>query len=337
MIVKNCDKCGNMIHTGKYFGGNCIFCNSKAAVVTQKSMSYVDTMIDSCERELKNGNYEAALQMYDINIEKFPNISSLYWGRFLAKNRMNSDFLVLANGLNFVDDEDFIAAYHFADKDEKICFDKLKTCRNEILDKLVDTIRKKEKEAIISTDVKNVQKKTYAELQELSKDLSEKMQILSQIEISLKNKITDCEATVFCLRSIVDNTVNNISGIRNEINGKSEVSNEKTLDYRVSMKKNLDISRDALMKISRLQDNKMFQEYKALEKQKDEAESKVYHVIDEIDSLNEKMSELLAQINNIKTDYSAAEEEAEKVRFSKAISLLGKDTVLKICYETLKQ
>ena len=335
MYVYKCKNCGNYIHLGKSCGSVCIYCGAQYDCEEEVS-TYLDTLIEECEVSLSSVDKKKAVALYDTCIERFPNVSRLYWGRFLACNACSSDKQLLSHGVDFDNNSDYLLALHFGDDSEKKCYEKLANCRKMMKDSIVKELQNGKKQEIFNTGIEEMQKSTHKEIDSLYDLLVLKMQALEDAERKLRNKKADCMALVNSNQQLVNIAMEKLEKKHSEVAGQKEI---ETTDFK---RHKIDIERDAQVivlagaSVKELNNLNLFREYKILEEERDDKEKEVKLVMERIENVSMKMNNLLADIEKIKKKYSDAIKKAETCSFSDATSLLGNDKMIAFLSRTLQ-
>lgn len=110
MNICVCSSCSKKILVSKVLDNKCYACGTRCNVDIENSGTYLEGVIEECEKELFAQKYSRAMELYDKYIELFPNISTLYWGRFMASNSSCNVEQLLKQGIPFEESSDYQVA-----------------------------------------------------------------------------------------------------------------------------------------------------------------------------------------------------------------------------------
>lgn len=323
MNICVCSSCSKKILVSKVLDNKCYACGTRCNVDIENSGTYLEGVIEECEKELFAQKYSRAMELYDKYIELFPNISTLYWGRFMASNSSCNVEQLLKQGIPFEESSDYQVAIHFASDNEKECYEYIAQKRREIAQKLVDELEIMKKTAIRGTGIEAIQKETMQELNVLRMELSKKMADLDISEKYLRDKTADCDAQINSGKEIIDSSVSKIEKCKSQINGKRECEDDEFQRFMIEIKKNAAVCDSVWGKTSHLSTTKFFVDRDSCINRQKTAESALNSVINSIENINTKMEKLLLEITQITKRYTSASNQTRKSGFSEAVSLLG--------------
>lgn len=333
MMVCKCNYCGNYIHIKRGNEQKCIYCDSSIEIEEINDDTYVGMRIGECEKEL--GNFKA-LEMYDECIEKFPNVSRLYWGRMLARHSCKIDRQLLSQGINFLEDPDYMLACHFATDEERACYEKLANCRAWMLSVILSELAMNEKSQIRQTGIENVQTETASEIKKLSAELDHKMAELDFIEKQIRDLQTDCMVNVISNRSAIDYTVDSIDKYKTQINSQKEIENDEYKKLSVELEKLLYICGRANTDIKNTQHSDNYKSLQQLQQDQVVAQRNVDDVISQIEEVDEQMRNIISKVAVIRDKHKKASDMAKSTSFADASSLLGSEKMNVILIKALK-
>lgn len=323
MNVCVCSGCSKKILATKGYDNKCFMCGTIHKIEDDDNGTYLEMVIKECEKELLSQNYSRAMELYDKYIELFPNISTLYWGRFMVANSCCNVEQLLKHGVSFEDNPDFQVACHFANDDEKECYKYLSRTRNEIANRLIGELEVMKKSSIKNTGIVNLQRETLQELNELREELSTKVDGLDFSEKNLRDKTADCSVQINSGKKIVDSSVEKIKKCKSQIMGKTECEDEEFHRLIVEMQRSSVVCDSICEKISHLNATSLFLDRDDCKDKQKTMEKSVVKVINDIESVDARMEKLLAEVAQIIKRYKSAISLAEKNSFSEAASLLG--------------
>ncbi|GFI04175.1 hypothetical protein IMSAGC005_03027 [Lachnospiraceae bacterium] len=333
MIVYKCNTCGNYVHVGKGYETKCIYCDSSIEVEEISDDTYVGMCISECENALGSTH---ALEMYDNCIQKFPNISKLYWGRMLARHSCKVDKQLLSRGVYFLEDADYLLACHFATDEERACYEKLANCRATMMSFILSDLELSQKNQIRQTNIESIQAETASEIEKLKAELEQRMSELDYIEKQIRDSKADCMVTVISNRGAIDYTVNSIDKYKQYINSQKEIEDDEYKNTSIELEKLLYICGEAN---SEIQNTQYCQEYKKLQQlQQDQvvAQKAVEAIINQIEEIDERMRNVISKVALIKNKYKKASNMAKNTSFLDASSLLGSEKINIIFLKALK-
>lgn len=323
MNVCVCSGCSKKILVAKGYDNRCFMCGTRQKIDSEDNETYLELVIKDCERELFSQNYSRAIELYDKYIELFPNISTLYWGRFMAVNSCCNTEQLLKNGVSFEDNPDFRVACHFASDDERECYEFLSRMRNEIAKRLISELEVMRKSSIKNTGIENLQRETLQELNALREELFSKVGSLDFAEKNLRDKTTDCLAQINSGRNIINSSVAKIEKCKLQIMEKNECEEDEFHRLIIEMQSSAAVCDSAWEKISHLNATSLFLDRDDCKDRQKTMEQSVTKVINDIRSVDEKMEKLLAEVTQIIKIYKSAISLAGKKSFSEAATLLG--------------
>lgn len=333
MIVCKCNFCGNYIHIERDTTLKCMYCDSPVDTEYDSEESYVEMRINECENALGSSK---AVELYDECIERFPNISRLYWGRMLARHSCKVDKQLLSHGVNFNEDSDYILACHFATDEERLCYEKLANCRDRMMSAILMELVMNEKEQIRQTGIKQAQADTASEIEKMRADLELKISELDFIEKQVRNLQTDCMVGVISNRKAIDYTVDSIDKYKSQINDKKEIENDDYKKISIEIGKLFYICQRANNDIKNTQH---IDEYHALQQLKQDqtvAQRNVEAIISKIEEVDESMRNIISKVAVIKDKHKKASDAAKNTGFAEASSLLGSEKMNMILIKALK-
>lgn len=333
MMVCKCNSCENFIHIERGNEQKCIYCDSPIDIEVIDDDTYMGMRIVECEKEL--GNLKA-LEMYDECIEKFPNVSRLYWGRMLARHSCKIDKQLLSYGVNFKEDPDYILACHFATDEERSCYEKLALCRDWMLSVILSELVLSEKSKIRQTGIENVQAETSLEIEKLRAELAQKMVELDFIEKQIRDMQIDCMVGVISNRKAIDYTVDGIDKYKTQINSQKEIENDEYKKFSVELEKLFYICERANADIKNTQHLDNYKSLQQLQQDQVIARRNVDDVISQIDEVDEQMRNIISKVNVIRDKHKKASDMARNTSFAAASSLLGSEKMNVILVKALK-
>lgn len=333
MMVCKCNSCGNYIHIEKGNEQKCIYCDSPIEIEEMNDDTYVGMRIGECEKEL--GNLKA-LELYDECIEKFPNVSRLYWGRMLARHSCKIDRQLLSHGINFLKDPDYMLACYFATDEERSCYEKLANCRDWMLSLILSELVLSEKSQIRQTDIEKVQTETASEIEKLRVELEHKMAELDFIEKQIRDLQTDCMVNVISNRGAIDYTVDSIDKYKTQINSQKEIENDEYKRLTVELEKLFYICVSANTDIKNTQYSDNYQLLQQLQQDQVVAQRNVDDVISQIEEVDERMRNIISKVIVIRDKHRKASDMARSTSFADASSLLGSEKMNVILVKALK-
>lgn len=332
-MVCKCNSCGNYIHIERINDCKCIYCGSLVEWGSANEDNYVEMKLSECERAL--GSIDA-LEKYDDCIEKFPNISRLYWGRMLARHSCEKDKQLLSLGVNFQEDSDYILAYHFANEEERLCYTKIANCRDVMRDAILSELMVKEKEQIRQTDIENIQARTASKIEILRAELERKISELDFIEKKIRDLQTDCMVIVISNRSTIDYAVDSMDKYKTQIYDQKEIENDEYMRLQVELGKLLFICEMANDDINNLQYYDSYQSLQQLKQDQVVAQKDVEDVISQIEIVDESMRSIISDVFEIKDRFKKAADATKNTGFTEASSLLGLEKMNIILSKALK-
>lgn len=328
MIVKICNSCGKRVHVGSYYGNICMFCDSE--VKFEEPDTKVYEAVIKCE-EILVGRVEMSMEnfIFYINslIEKYPQVSALYWLRMLAKNRCSNDMYLLEKGIRFTDNADYFAAYDCADDNERLYYNSLAKIYETLQEQLFKELNIKKQSEINSTGIQQKQKEIYEKLFELTSELSKQMEEFSLTEMLLKDRISDCEAYYESLRVITESAEYKISNISEEINKKSEITDEGKSEQLSLILKNFKASEFTLSKAREFENSETYKEYIALLTQCEEEKKSIDNLTNRINKLDSEMKKIITDVEKIKKKYEDIVKYSKTSDYSKMAYVLGNSKI----------
>ena len=336
VVVIHCSNCSRYIHAGKYFGEACIYCGMELVFFSEEKNSLLMEAINSGESELPLGKFSAAVKKYDEFIDKFPNISMLYWGRFLALHECKNDLELIINGVVFDTDPDYVNATRFANDTEKECYTTLAQTRNNIAKLVLSSLASVENMELVDTGIVVANKKAISEINELQNTITRQLSELDLIEKGIRDKVADCDVLVGIGKSRINNHVSRLAAIKDEINNLSEATDTETENYITEMYLSLTVCTNEWKAIQELSNNHCFIEYTSLLKQQKAAEQSINTTIQHINQVNDRLSQLIYTITSIKERHNEARIDIEKGSFEKAKKLLCGDMFEQISRKYVK-
>lgn len=333
MMVCKCNSCGNYIHIESGNEAKCIYCNSPIEIEVISDDTYMEMRIRECEKEL--GNIKA-LEMYDECIEKFPNVSRLYWGRLLARHSCKVDRQLLSHGVNFKEDPDYRLVCHFATDEERSCYEKLAYCRDWMLSVILSELALSETNQIRQTGIENTQIETASEIEALRADLDQKMAELDFIERQIRDLHTDCMVNVISNRKAIDYTVDGIDKYKTQINSQKEIENDEYKKLSVELEKLMYICGKANTDIKNTQHSDSYKSLQQLQQDQVVAQRNVDDVISQIEEVDERMRNIISKVVVIKDKHKKASDMARNIGFADASSLLSSEKMNAILVQALK-
>lgn len=323
MNVCICGGCSKKILVSKGYDSKCFVCGNINRIEEDDNETYIEMVIKECEKELLSQNYGKAMVLYDKYIELFPNISTLYWGRFMAANSCCTMEQLLKRGVSFKDNPDFQVACHFATDDEKECYEYLAQKRSEIAKRLISELEEMKKVSIKNTGIVELQRETLMELNALREELSVNVSSLDYSEKNLRDKTTDCTAQINSGKKIVDASVAKIEKCKSLISGKSECEDDEFYKLNVEMQRSSAVCDSIWGKLSHLNTTGLFLERDDCRDKQETMEKSVVKTISSIENVDARMGKLLTEVTQIIKKYKSAITAARKSSFSEAASLLG--------------
>ena len=336
MIVNNCKSCGKYIHVGKGFASKCMYCGSNVEYEELKDNTYMELLIDVCETALAGSSGTKATELYDICIEKFPNISKLYWGRFLARHSCKTDRQLLIHGVCFAEDPDFVLACRFATAEEKKCYEQLTQCRDILLADILSELENSKKKLILQTNIKSVQEETAREIEILKAALEQKMAELDFAEKKVRDKKADCMVAVVSNRKVVDFAVADIDKHKSHINGLKEIENSDFYEWTIELERDYQICSKSHSDIKNMQNGMLYKELQQLEQKQADAQRRVSEIIAQVNEVDNRVCTIISQVDSIKEKHKEARESAKKMSFASATSILGADKMNSILFNALQ-
>lgn len=325
MNIINCSNCSQYVHSGESFGEVCIYCGTVLTVRPEKDNGLLVDIIHNCESELQSGNFNLAVKMYDDSINKFPKISMLYWGRYLALHRCKNDLELIINGIGFNNDSDFINASRFANDAEKECYNALAKTREAIARSVLDSLESSQNAALIDTDVSNMNKKATSEINDLQNTVTKQISELDLVEKSIRDKVADCDVLIRAGKSRINYFIPKLIALKGKISTLNEATYDETENYTTEMSLSLSVCTNEWRDMQPLTQKPQFVEYNSLLKKQKEAERAVNNTIKQINEVNERLSRLIGTITSIKARYAEARTEIQNGSFAKAKVLLRND------------
>ena len=333
MVVCKCNSCGNFIHIGKDITPKCMYCDSPVNVEYNADETYVEMRINECEEAL--GGLKA-LELYDECIERFPNISRLYWGRLLARHSCKVDKQLLSHGVNFSEDHDYVLACHFASDEERLCYEKLASCRNTMMSVIMTELVSNEKELIRQTGIKKNQMDAASEIERLRETLELKLSELDFVEKQVRDLQTDCMVGVISNRKAIDYTVDGIDKFKSQINAQKEIENDDYKKLLIEIGKLFYVCSRANNEIKNLQQKDEYHALQQLKQDQTVAQRNVDDIISQIEEVNENMRTIISKVAVIKDKHKKASDAAKNNGFAEASSLLGSEKMNMILINALK-
>lgn len=323
MNVCICSGCSKKILTSKLYDNKCFVCGTINKIEDDDNGTYIEMVINECEKELFSQNYRKAVELYDKYIELFPNISTLYWGRFMATNSCCNAEQLLKHGISLEENSDFQVACHFANDDEREYYEYLSRTRSEIAKRLISELEIMKKATIKSTGIVELQRETLQELNSLREELSSRVGNLDYSEKNLIDKTIDCTAQINSGKKVVDVSVTKIEKCKSQIMGKSECEDDEFHQLRVEMRRSSAVCDSIWGEVSHLDSTGLFLERDGCRDKQETEEESVLNTIGDIENVNARMGKLLAEVTQIIKKYKSAISLAGKSSFSEAASLLG--------------
>ena len=324
MTIYNCRICGNYIHVGKKFESKCMYCGSDVEYVEKKDHTYMEMLIDECETALGGSN---AVELYDSCIERFPNVGELYWGRFLARHLCVVDKQLLSNGVNFIEDSDYILACHFATDEEKKCYEKVSQIRDLMLTRILSELKTSEKNLILQTNIQVIQVKTASEIDDLRADLGQKMAEIDLVEKMIRDKKNDCMAVVLSNQKMIDLAVTNIDKHMSNINSLQyasfEIEDADYHEWNIVLERDYQVCTKAYADLENTRNTKLYKELNQLQQVQTELQKQVLEIIGQINEVDNRIHKVILRVNGIKEKHKEACECAKRMNFSGASSILG--------------
>lgn len=333
MMVCKCNSCGNYIHIERDTTPKCMYCDSLVNADYNAEETYVEMRINECENAL--GSLKA-LELYDECIERFPNISRLYWGRMLARHSCKIDKQLLSHGVNFNEDPDYLLACHFATDQERLCYERLADCRNSMMLAILTELVINEKEQIRQTNIKKIQTDTASELERLRESLELRLSELDFVEKQVRDLQADCMVGVMSNRKAINYTVDGIDKYKSQINAQKEIEND---DYRkliIEIEKLFYICNRANNDIKNTQHRDEYHALQQLKQDQTVAQRNVDDIISQIEEVDESMRNIISNVAVIKDKHKKASDAAKNTGFAEASSLLGSEKMNMILVNALK-
>ena len=331
MKVIKCKSCGKPIHFGSCFDNACIFCGvTNTTSEDSSSETHISRLSKKGEGHLRNREFTKALSVYDEAVYLYPNVSSLYWGRLLAKHSCSSDIELIQKGIDLRNAPDYRVALHLASEEEAQCYTTIKTIRDSVATELVSELQKLEYKSLLATGVIEKQPEYAKRIAELRERLTLQIGKLDENERDIRNTATDCNSLVESEKTRLSQFVLKAERIKTEIASKSEVTKVAFDDYVKSLEQYKTLCQAEADLIKSKSNVPAFSRIKSYQKTQGDLERDINATIDEIKRVSSDQSRLLTSITQIKDKHKIARTDLEKGSFIRAIALVGKDSFTRI-------
>ena len=330
MNITKCPNCDKFVHIGSVFGNSCLYCGATINFHPDSDDSLLATTINACEAELQSGNFAVAVKKYDDSLDRFPNISRLFWGRFLALHKCKDDLDLIIKGIVFDADPDYINANHFGKENERECYSSLSKTRSEVAQLVLEYLTSLEKEAIADTGIVNEKQKSESEVGSLQDTVTKQILDLESIEKAIRDKAADCNVLLSSSKTRIKDNVSKLETLKSKLKNLSEVTHEDTEDYMEKMALNLSICSHEWSDMQSFKRKPQFIEYDSLLKQQSEAERTINNTVSQINQVNERLSRIIATIGVIKSKYNTARTEMKNGSFAQAKELIHSEAFTQI-------
>jgi len=294
------------IHLFPHDKGKCPFCceEIKDQCIDNSfsvPLGFINDKLSDIDVAITLGEWNKALSMIEELMEWKPDFSELHWRKLLVSLKCKSDIEILSKGKVLENNPSFQNTIRYADEIHKPIYALIKKAEDEIVNLLEKEIITQESVDKVSLGVKSKPNEFQNEIAKLEELVSKEIKALDEVEKKLREFIIDYDKSVSSFKQKLTEIANKIKTTSEQ----RELTTERKNDLENYLSQHKKLNDDELVKIKDEYD-KSLPVFKKLQDEQTKISNTIQSYVSQIDQINEKIKDMVYQIEKISQEYDAA-------------------------------